>query len=81
MGVIYYQMLYGKRPFGDGQSQDKVLSNNLILNATEVKFPMKPQVSKEGKDFISELLSHNQVLRPDMLQVCGSQYLKIKGKL
>ena len=81
LGVIYYQMLYGKRPFGDGQSQDRVLSNNLILNATAVKFPLKPQVSKEGKDFIANMLTHNQVLRPDITQLCAHKYLRIKGKL
>ena len=80
LGVIYYQMIFGKRPFGDGQSQDRVLSNGLILNATEVKFPIKPAISKEGKDFISQLLTHNQALRPDILEVCASKYLRIKSK-
>ena len=32
-------MLYGKRPFGDGQSQERVLTNNVMLNAREVQFP------------------------------------------
>jgi len=47
IGVIYYQMLFGKRPFGEGQSQDKVLSNHTILNAKEAQFPETNKISKE----------------------------------
>jgi serine/threonine protein kinase len=25
VGVIYYQMLYGSRPFGEGQSQEAIV--------------------------------------------------------
>ena len=49
LGVIFYQMLYGKRPFGDGRSQEAVMADKLILNADEVVFPVKPAVSAEAK--------------------------------
>ena len=42
-------MLFGKRPFGDGRSQEAVMSDKLILNAEEVVFPPKPAVSAEAK--------------------------------
>jgi hypothetical protein len=29
-------MLYGKRPFGEGKSQEKVLSERIMLSATQV---------------------------------------------
>jgi hypothetical protein len=29
-------MLYGKKPFGEGKSQEKVLSEGTILNAYQV---------------------------------------------
>ena len=48
-GVILYQMLFGKRPFGDDLSQEKILSQKTILNATAVEFPAKPAVSDETK--------------------------------
>lgn len=32
-------MLYGKRPFGEGKSQERVLSEGIMLNATQVEFP------------------------------------------
>jgi hypothetical protein len=42
-------MLFGKRPFGDDLSQEKILSQKTILNATTVEFPAKPAVSDETK--------------------------------
>ena len=33
VGVIFFQMLYGRRPFGEGMSHDRILSNRTILNA------------------------------------------------
>ena len=53
-GVMLYQMLYGKRPFGEGCSQEKILRDEVMLNARSVAFPAKPSVSAECKDFISK---------------------------
>ena len=41
LGVILYQMLFGKRPFGEGKSQERVLSEGIMLNATRVDFPLE----------------------------------------
>lgn len=49
IGVIFFQMLFGKRPFGDGMSQEKLLHENVMLQAKEVIFPSKPTVSAEAK--------------------------------
>lgn len=61
-GVIFFQMLFGKKPFGDQQSQDKILSENTILKAKTVKFPQKDKqsikVSQEAKQFITQCLSY-----------------------
>jgi len=43
------QMLFGCRPFGEGQSQEKVLHENTMLRATHVSFPAKPPVSGDAK--------------------------------
>ncbi|KAH8041203.1 hypothetical protein HPB51_013863 [Rhipicephalus microplus] len=49
VGVIFYQCLYGKKPFGHNQSQATILEENTILKATDVEFPAKPAVSNEAK--------------------------------
>lgn len=59
-------MLYGRRPFGEGKSQEKVLSEGIILNANRVEFPTDPKgskVSEEAKDFIRACLTADQRLR------------------
>ncbi len=41
-GVIFYQLLYGRRPFGEGLSQEQVLQQRVVLNARSLEFPPKP---------------------------------------
>lgn len=59
VGVIFYQCLYGKKPFGHNQSQATILEENTILKATEVQFPNKPTVSNEAKVCFLSLLFMN----------------------
>jgi tousled-like kinase len=68
IGVIFYQMLFGRRPFGDGQSQDKLLTDHTMLNAREVKFPKETGVSESCLDFIRACLTYEQSSRPSMSQ-------------
>jgi len=75
IGVIFYQMLYGKRPFGDGQSQDKVLTDHTMLNAREVHFPEHPDISNTGKEFIQACLTYDQAFRPSVGQLCENPYI------
>lgn len=59
VGVIFYQCLYGKKPFGHNQSQATILEENTILKATEVQFANKPTVSNEAKVRYYIWLLHN----------------------
>lgn len=52
-GVVVYQMLYGKRPFGEGCTQEAILREEVILNAHEVAFPPKPAVSADARNFMT----------------------------
>jgi len=79
VGVIFYQMLYGKKPFGNNVSQQKILTENIIANST-LEFPPKPVVSKEAKDFIAKCLTHNILARPDVFTCCNDPYLKVNKK-
>jgi len=78
IGVIFYQMLYGKRPFGDGQSQDNILTNHTMLNAHEVIFPDKPEISDAAKEFIRVCLTYDQAFRPTIAQLCQNPYVLSK---
>jgi len=75
IGVIFYQMLYGKRPFGEGQSQDKLLADHTMLNAQEVHLPKKPVVSENGKEFVKQCLMYDQTFRPTIAQLCENPYV------
>ena len=46
-GVIFYEMLYGRKPFGHGKSQNKVMNEGIILNARKVEF--LPETPKKHK--------------------------------
>jgi serine/threonine protein kinase len=43
-GVILYQMLFGKRPFGHGLTPESLLSQQTMARATAVDFPPKPVI-------------------------------------
>jgi tousled-like kinase len=75
IGVIYYQMLYGVRPFGEGKTQDKLLSDHTMLNAQQVHFHERPHVSETGKAFIRQCLMYDQAFRPTIAQLCENPYV------
>lgn len=75
VGVIFYQCLYGKKPFGHNQSQATILEENTILKATDVQFPPKPVVSNEAKQFIRCCLAYRKEDRNDVLTLSSNPYL------
>merc|ERR1711871_351591 len=68
LGVIVYQMLCGRKPFGDGQSQERILADGLILNAdrNQVTFPENIKLSDEAKNFVRACLTRDHRIRPDV---------------
>ncbi|KAF6017306.1 TLK2 [Bugula neritina] len=76
VGVIFYQCLYGKKPFGHNLSQAAILEENTILNARQVDFPPKPPVCNEAKNFIRQCLQYRKELRPDVIMLSNMDYLK-----
>ncbi|CAB1346614.1 unnamed protein product [Coregonus sp. 'balchen'] len=75
VGVIFFQCLYGRKPFGHNQSQQDILQENTILNATEVQFPVKPVASNEAKSFIRRCLAYRKEDRFDVHQLGRDSYL------
>ncbi|XP_055526108.1 serine/threonine-protein kinase tousled-like 2 isoform X2 [Wyeomyia smithii] len=76
VGVIFYQCLYGKKPFGHNQSQATILEENTILKATEVQFANKPTVSNEAKSFIRGCLAYRKEDRMDVFALAKHEYLQ-----
>ncbi|KAG9445206.1 hypothetical protein H6P81_016546 [Aristolochia fimbriata] len=74
-GVLLYQMLFGKRPFGHDQTQERILREDTIIKARKVEFPSRPAVSNEAKDLIRRCLTYDQAERPDVLTVAQDPYL------
>ncbi|XP_010744177.1 serine/threonine-protein kinase tousled-like 2 isoform X1 [Larimichthys crocea] len=75
VGVIFYQCLYGRKPFGHNQSQQDILQENTILKATDVQFPPKPVVTTEAKAFIRRCLAYHKEDRVDVLQLSSDPFL------
>jgi len=82
VGVIFYQMLFGRRPFGEGMTQEQMLAAGTMTQQTAggPTFPAKPAVSAEAKAFIKRCLQHSVALRPDVLSACEDPYLRMKMK-
>lgn len=76
VGVIFFQMLYGVKPFGDGMTQAHILAEGTIKGATSVSFPVHPKVSNEAKVFIKRCLEYHQAQRPDVLELHADPYLR-----
>ena len=62
-GVIFFELLYGRKPFGHGISQNKIYNDGIILSSKKVDFPVetpkKYKVSDGAKNFIKQCLSYN----------------------
>jgi tousled-like kinase len=60
VGVIFYELLYGSRPFADKISQTQILQERIILKeAKTIHFPAKPSVSNDTKELIKSMWGYN----------------------
>ncbi|XP_074289716.1 serine/threonine-protein kinase TOUSLED [Silene latifolia] len=80
VGVLFYQMLFGRRPFGHDQTQERILREDTIIKARKVDFPSRPSVSAEAKELIRRCLTYNQAERPDVLSIAQDAYLTYAKK-
>ncbi|XP_065840277.1 serine/threonine-protein kinase tousled-like 2 [Oscarella lobularis] len=76
VGIIFYQCLYGKKPFGNNLSQSSILEQETILKAKEVEFPGKPSVTNEAKDFIRRCLIYDKSERPEVKVLANDPFLQ-----
>ena len=60
LGVIFYELLYGTRPFAHKIPQKTILKERIIQKeAKNLVFPANPKVSTETKQFLKKLLSYD----------------------
>ncbi len=79
LGVIFYEMLYGIKPFGHDMSQQRILESGAILKTGKLlKFPVKPNVSNEWKDFLKQCLAYYPTDRYSVEEAYNSDYLRPK---
>ena len=76
VGVVFFQLVFGKRPFGDNVSQHAILTKNLINPSSVVEFPPKPSISDAARDFITQCLSTDVRARPTAEQLLAHIYLQ-----
>ncbi|KAJ3433471.1 tousled-like kinase isoform g [Anaeramoeba flamelloides] len=76
VGIMFFQMLYGYRPFGEKMSPIDLWNQNVIINqGKNIEFPKKPNISNPTKDFIKLCLTYDQEKRPDVLTIAQHPYL------
>lgn len=76
VGCIFFELLYGFKPFGNTKSQQTILKESTILNESHaLDFPLKPVVSHEAKEFIKRCLEYRKEKRPDILLLATDAYL------
>ncbi len=76
-GVILYQMLYGKKPFGHDQSQEKMFREKTVAHQ-ELRFPAKPVVSDIAKQFMAACLTRDARSRPGVADLVQHPFLRKK---
>ena len=76
VGVIFYELLFGVKPFGHDKTQMAIVRDQTILNARNVAFPPKPVISEGCKDFIRRCLSYHHQDRYDVYEAYFSPYLR-----
>lgn len=74
-GVMLYQMLFGCKPFGHGQSQEQFYRESTCSKEV-LHFPSRPVVSDIAKEFISLCLTRDVSARPDVASAAKHPYIR-----
>ena len=79
-GVIFYQLLFGKKPFGEGMNQAKMMREGFLEMTKECVFPEEPlkrgRVSREATEFIQACLERDPKRRLSASQAYDHPYFK-----
>eukprot|EP00826_Nyctotherus_ovalis_P034383 TRINITY_DN2854_c0_g1_i4.p1 TRINITY_DN2854_c0_g1~~TRINITY_DN2854_c0_g1_i4.p1 ORF type:complete len:320 (-),score=76.18 TRINITY_DN2854_c0_g1_i4:54-1013(-) len=75
VGVIFYEMLYGAKPFGQNMTQERILKEDAIRNSGPVVFPERKDISLECKSFIKKCLERSPCNRMNVVQALEGEYM------
>jgi tousled-like kinase len=75
VGVVHFELLFGRKPFGDGQSQEHILrqASSIFNPSAELTFPGK--ITKQAEEFIRRLLTYDVRKRPDVIEASEDPYV------
>jgi len=74
-GVIFFEMLSGKRPYGHGYTQDAFRRQVVVQGFENVELPLGVKVSTECREYVKRLLCLDKEKRPDVVEAASDPYL------
>lgn len=75
-GVVFFELLFNRRPFGEGQTQDAFRRQRAVEGTFDIVFPASPKVSAEAMKFLRRLLTRDRDQRPDVLEAIRDPYIR-----
>jgi len=74
-GVVFFELLFNRRPFGEGKSQD-AFRREAADGTFDLVTPTAPRVSSEAKEFLKKLLTRDRDQRPDVIDALQDPYIR-----
>ena len=78
-GVIFYELLFARKPFGQGMSQEHLMRSGHMQSNPILEFPpnvKESKVSKEAREYIRQLLTLDKLKRPDVFDASNDPYIR-----
>mmetsp|Transcript_117785 Transcript_117785/g.366988 ORF Transcript_117785/g.366988 Transcript_117785/m.366988 type:complete len:376 (-) Transcript_117785:72-1199(-) len=81
-GVIFFELLFKRRPFGHGQSQEALLRSCMAASQPfALEIPPLPKASTDAKDFLKRVLTVDREKRPDVIEAFSDPYLRSRWRM
>lgn len=75
-GVIFFELLFGKRPYGHGQSQEALRRSAIAQGFDSVALPATPKVTPDCARYLKRLLCLDKDNRPDVIEALADTYIR-----